>query len=154
MRSSAAERAVVVGFGNTLRGDDGLGWRAAEAVAAAMPDISILTTPQLEPELADTILNYDLAVFIDASREGTPGDIRCSPVASSADDSEFSHFLTPAALLAIARQLHGSSPTAHTISVCGEWFDVGDTLSPVVAASLPRVVEMVRTLVLGATGRT
>jgi len=49
-----AARVLVIGYGNTLRGDDGLGQRAAEALAQrALPDgVEVLSCHQLTIELA------------------------------------------------------------------------------------------------------
>ena len=35
---------LVIGYGNPLRGDDGVGWRVAEAAAAVLPDPCLLYT--------------------------------------------------------------------------------------------------------------
>ena len=68
--------------GNPLRGDDGVGWRVAEAVAAALPDAvaDVLTVHQLTPELAEPISRAERVIFIDAAAEGKPGAVRCFAV--------------------------------------------------------------------------
>ena len=40
---------LVIGYGNPLRGDDGVGWRVAEAAAAVLPDppVTVLTVQLL-----------------------------------------------------------------------------------------------------------
>ncbi len=136
---------VVVGYGNTLRGDDGIGWRAVESLARRNLPAStvVLTAHQLDPELARTIAQAKLALFVDAERGGKPGSVRCQAVSSDAPDSDFSHQLTPAALLALAQNLYGTSPVAFEITMCGEGFDVGEGLSPICEAALPRLVEAI-----------
>ena len=65
---------LVIGYGNPLRGDDGVGWRVAEEAAALLPDppVTVLTVQLLTPELADPISRSDLLILIDAAAEGPP----------------------------------------------------------------------------------
>ncbi|HEY9173382.1 MAG TPA: hydrogenase maturation protease, partial [Verrucomicrobiae bacterium] len=47
---------LVIGYGNTLRRDDGIGPKVAEAVAELnLPGVRSLACPQLTPELAEPI---------------------------------------------------------------------------------------------------
>ena len=87
------------------------------------------------------------AVFIDADAEGEPGEIhRRELLPEPASPQAFTHTCTPAGLLASAEQLYGHRPQAVVITVSAQSFDFGDTLSPVVSAALPKVVEQVRQL--------
>jgi Ni,Fe-hydrogenase maturation factor len=73
-----AERGIlVIGYGNTLRRDDGVGVRAAEMMAAdaRFADVEVLTTYQLTPELSLDIATASLVVFVDADVRGLPGSI-------------------------------------------------------------------------------
>jgi hydrogenase maturation protease len=141
--SEATPRVVVIGYGNTLRGDDGIGWRAIEALerSGVPANTTALTVHQLDPELARALSEATLALFVDAAREGEPGEVRCVAVSAGAPDSAFSHQLTPAALLALARSLYGASPAAFEITMCGERFDVCEELSPTCEAALPHLVS-------------
>ena len=59
MRSETAGAGLVlvIGYGNPLRGDDGIGWSAANALAEGMQDdrVRIVACIQLTPELAESI---------------------------------------------------------------------------------------------------
>ena len=58
---------LVIGYGNELRGDDGIGPRVAEAIAAAHhPGVRVVSCFQLVPELAADLAKARLAVFVDA----------------------------------------------------------------------------------------
>jgi Ni,Fe-hydrogenase maturation factor len=59
------------------------------------------------------------------------------------------HHLTPAALLACARELYGACPAAVVLSVEGTDFGYRDTLSPGVEAALPALFAEVERLVAG-----
>ena len=67
-RSGLKSALLVIGYGNTLRGDDGVGPRVAEAVAAmALPGVRTLGCHQLAPEHAEAISRADRVVFVDAA---------------------------------------------------------------------------------------
>ena len=59
---------LVIGYGNTLRSDDGVGPKVADAVAAlALIGVRALACPLLTPELADPVSQARVAVFVDAA---------------------------------------------------------------------------------------
>lgn len=138
-------RILILGYGNPLRSDDGLGWRAAEDLAEkfSSEEVEIRTCHQLLPELVDLISQADTTFFIDAAHDGEPGEVRCEPVVPESASLRFSHQLSPGAILAWSRELYGRCPRAFAVSVCGQRFDLGETLSPVVKASLPRLTALV-----------
>ncbi len=147
-------RVLILGYGNPLRSDDGLGWRAAEELAQrfSSDDFEIRICHQLLPELVDLVSQADTAFFIDAAQDGEPGEVRCKPVVPEAATVRFSHQLSPAAILALSRELYGKYPRAFAVSVCGRCFDLGEKLSPVVTASLPRVTTLIGQLASQITG--
>jgi len=136
---------LILGYGNPLRSDDGLGWRAAEDLAGkfSCDDVEIRSCHQLTPDLVESISKADTVFFIDASREGEPGEVRCKPVLPGPSSGRFSHQLSPTAILGWSRELFGRCPQAFAVSVCGRCFELGETLSPVVTASLPRLTALV-----------
>lgn len=139
---------LIVGYGNPLRCDDGVGWLAAEALSRSLPfpEIEIVIRHQLTPELADTLRYADLIFFIDAAQEGRPGELTCEPLTLQPGIVR-SHQLSPAGLLALAQQLYGATPRAFAVSLCGECFDHGATLSATVEASLPKLTVLVENLI-------
>ncbi|MBX3085014.1 MAG: hydrogenase maturation protease [Anaerolineae bacterium] len=138
------ERLLIIGYGNPLRGDDGIGWHVAENLLhfAWAEDVPILTRHQLTPELAERLVNVDRVIFIDAQVGVRPGEIQVQRVNAAADSAfAFTHHLTPDALLAAARDLYGSSPDARLFTVTGESFALQETLSPTVKMAVPRLLS-------------
>ena len=142
---------LIIGYGNPLRGDDGVGWRVAEAVAAALPDAvaDVLTVHQLTPELAEPISRAERVIFIDAAAEGKPGAVRCFALEGAGGRQpalQGSHLTTPDALLGMAAGLFGRCPPAHMVTVVGESFELSESLSPTVEAAtieaIARVLEL------------
>ena len=147
---------LVVGFGNPLRSDDGFGWHASRLLAEALAgqDVEVITCHQLTPELAERLSHCVLAVFLDADCEGAPGEIHaCELLPEALPPQAFTHTCTPPGLLASAEQLYGRRPQAFAITVSAQTFEFGETLSPVVAAALPKAVEQVSRLVVVAKAK-
>jgi hydrogenase maturation protease len=143
-------RALIIGYGNPLRGDDGLGWHAAQCLAAVLnkPEVEIIACHQLTPELAEPISRADLVVFIDAAPQGPAGRLSSQRITLDAVlPGTFSHHLTPRTLLAWAQALYGSYPEAMLFSVSSQCFDCSEALSPPVAAAVPELVQWICTLV-------
>ena len=139
-------KALIIGYGNPLRSDDGFGWHASRLLAQELEgqNVEVMTCHQLTPELAETLSQCRRAVFIDADAEGKPGEIHRRAVRPHAPASSFTHTCTPSGLLASAKQLYGKRPKAVVITVSAQSFEYGDALSPVVAAALPKVVDQVK----------
>jgi hydrogenase maturation protease len=140
-------RILILGYGNPLRSDDGLGWKAAEDLSASASDeVEVRACFQLLPEVVELVSRADTIFFIDAAHDGEPGEVKCAPVVPERSSSGFSHQLSPGAILDLSSQLYGRVPKAFMMSICGDCFELGETLSPVVAASLPRLTGLVREL--------
>jgi hydrogenase maturation protease len=149
-------RALLIGYGNTLRGDDGLGPHVAERLAAdLLPADRRVACHELTPELAVPLSEAYLAIFVDASRDRRPGEIACERLAPmSPGRVAFSHALTPATLLALARDLYGAYPPAWLLSVGADTLDYAEGLSTAVLAALPALREQLQLLLAGSGATT
>jgi hydrogenase maturation protease len=147
---------LVVGYGSTLRGDDGIGWQAAALLAEdpRLAGAEVLARHQLTPELAQDIARASLVVLVDAHADGdTPGAVRVRRVAARQDGvTGWSHHLDPAALAGLANALYGAVPPVYLVSVGGASFDDGEGLSPALEQALPRVADTVAQLVAEQDG--
>jgi hydrogenase maturation protease len=143
-------RILIIGYGNTLRSDDGIGPRAAELLGEACTDerITLVACHQLTPELAPAIAEARQLILLDAEMGGEPGHIRRreltpEPMAPVA----FSHAIDACGLLAIAQSLYGHAPPTTLLTVSGDSFALGDTLTPPVEAALPLLLAAVRKII-------
>ena len=145
-------RVLVIGIGNPLRSDDGLGWSVADQLSARSENnLQVLKVHQLTPELAEAVSEVDLAIFVDAGAHGAPGTLTCDTVSTSDADLRFSHDVTPATLIQIAKTLYGKQPQAFLICVAGKNFEHGESLSPEMTVAVPEVLAKVRELMAGAS---
>jgi hydrogenase maturation protease len=122
--------ALVIGYGNELRGDDGLGpYIAASIEARNLPDVRVLTVRQLTPELAEQLSNAAVAVFVDASMQAADNGVEVKAVAPGAVALSMTHVFDPQVLLAIAQALYGRAPRAWAVHVAGDNFTPGEGLT-------------------------
>ncbi len=146
-----SRKALIVGYGNPLRGDDGVGQAAARALAqeATVSGAEVIGCHQLLPELAESLAAVDLVVFVDAEAGIQPGSVVVTPVQSApALSSGLVHHVDPGALLLLSQKLYGRSPEAFLVTVGASSLALGEGLSETVAAALPKVIATVRQLVL------
>jgi hydrogenase maturation protease len=71
-------KILVVGYGNPLRADDGLGCHVARELAHRLGNdkrVEVVPCHQLAPEIAQQIAATEFVIFIDACTEGEPGTI-------------------------------------------------------------------------------
>jgi hydrogenase maturation protease len=140
-------KILIIAYGNPLRCDDGIAWRAAEQLTLKLPSVAeTICVHQLTPELAEKLSEHDVVAFLDAAREGEPGSVACKLISATPVDVHLWHHLTPENLLALSKELYGAAPRAFSISLCGELFDHGEMLSPSATANLPRLVATVTDL--------
>jgi len=139
---------LILGIGNPLRADDGFGWRLADELTEAdLPaGVEVYAYHQLTPELAELLHGVALVIFLDAEIGVPPGVVRSQPVLPATSAEAFSHRLTPAALLALTRQLYGQAPAAYAVSVGAAELGYGTSLSATVEAALPEACEVVLAL--------
>lgn len=140
------KRILVIAYGNPLRSDDGLAWKAAEELShLELPDaVEIITRHQLTPELALAVSEVSYVLFLDAARSGIPGEIVSAQVWPARHSSIFTHDFSPGAILSGAEELYGHGPGALALSLVGECFDHGESLSSTVTANLPKLVALAR----------
>jgi hydrogenase maturation protease len=134
-------RAIVCGYGNPSRQDDGAGHVLAPMIAAWLEergaDVRLECAHQLLPELAEDLADADLAVFVDASVSGEDGndaEDRWGAVRELAPDPVLEganlHSMGPEWLLDLMDTLRLRRPRAVLVTVAGVSFDFADVPTP------------------------
>ncbi|WP_193814970.1 hydrogenase maturation protease [Cyanobium sp. LEGE 06143] len=142
-RAALRPDCLVIGIGNPLRGDDGVGALLAEQVGG-------LSVQQLTPELAADLAPLQRVLFIDAwlapQQPGPLPQPRLDPLpaVSPGVGSGTSHHLDPAQLLAITTALYGRAPSAFWLRIPAHSFSHGREFSPGLQASLPAARRLLR----------
>lgn len=141
---------LIIGYGNPLRGDDGLGCFVAEQIAAAPPSgVEVIVAHQLTPEMTLPISAAAHVIFVDASVEGQPGEIHIETVPNQPPSSNhaITHHFSPAALVWMAGKLFDHAPSATLITVTADNLDLGEGLSPPAVAAIPLVIERIQGMI-------
>ena len=133
---------LIIGYGNSLRSDDGAGRIVAERLAQLDPDLAVVSTHQLLPEIAFSVAQADRVFFVDAAAGGMPGTVCCEPLHGS--DAGSGHTLTPAAVLALSARVYGTQPPAWLVRLGASTFEFGSTLSTAVADAVPRAISLIQ----------
>jgi hydrogenase maturation protease len=144
---------LIIGYGNSLYGDDGIGPYAVEQLANADTELyahtEFLVMRQLTPELVEMISRADTVIFVDAADGEMPEGITCRELTTTDMPSDqkpgaFTHHVEPAALLQSARFLYGRCPKAYLYTVRGETFKLGDSFSAQVESALPLLLDQLK----------
>jgi hydrogenase maturation protease len=147
-------RTLVVGLGNPILGDDGVGWSVADEVERWLPPggaVAIERASLGGLSLMERLVGYDRAVIVDALHTGaapvgtvTRLGIDALPDPGAGHTTSV-HDVSLATALAIGRTLGAAVPDE--IDVVGvetaPQFEFSQTLSPAVAAAVPTAVATV-----------
>ena len=151
-------KTLVVGLGNPILGDDGVGWRVAEKVKnqisrSAEVDVDCLSLGGIS--LMEHLIGYERAILVDAfASDSEPGLIRVSELAAIPDYSAFhiasAHDTSLQNALKLGRGIGAVLP--EEIIVVGiatsHVYDFSEELSSPVAAAVPRASAIVADLVM------
>lgn len=134
-------KTIVIGYGNTLRSDDGAGYRVAEQMAR-WQHLGLTTWPaqQLLPEMAAALAEVELAIFVDVKAQAAT--LECCRLEPQARQLR-THHLEPTSLLALTEQLYGCQPRAYWLLLPAENFAFGEQLSPRTQASLDQAATKI-----------
>lgn len=147
-RVGPQDRILLYGIGNDLRGDDGAGPRLARALDGTVP-WTVQVVHGLTPELADELVEADLALFVDAAADPTleaPTWIAHDAPISGRGGRLLGHALDVPGLLAWCVALHGRAPRAATLTLPARDFALGETLTPTAEAGVAAAVAALRAL--------
>jgi hydrogenase maturation protease len=154
-------RTLVIGLGNPILTDDGVGVRVAEAVRAALPpgaEVDVIEVSVGGLSLMEAMVGYDRVLLVDAlQRPGVaPGAIVRLTLDDLASMSATQHSASPhdanlVTALAAGRQLGLALPSDVVVFGVGvaNVLDFGETPTPEVASAIPGAVQRV----LGELGR-
>lgn len=131
---------LVVGVGNPVREDDGVGLVLAQRLAAHFgPSLACLELFQADVGVAEQAAGFEHLLVIDAreGREGKPFEL--CPLVAAAGLSQprgfVSHVFDWGQILALARDLFGRAPEAQLLAVSASSFGYSETLSAECAAN-------------------
>jgi hydrogenase maturation protease len=138
---------LVVGTGNSWRGDDAVGLEAATALRERLPEsVRVLATEAEQSSLLDEWEGCDAVLIVDAVHSGAnPGtvhrvDLNAEIVPHAVLRGSTHHF-SLGDTIELARALRRLPAQALFFGVEGAIYAPGEPLSPAVAEALPAIVE-------------
>jgi hydrogenase maturation protease len=137
---------LVIGYGNSLRGDDGIGPAVGEGVAAlGLSGTRVIIVHQLTPELAADLAGARLAVFVDAAHGGEP--LRAARIEAATTSAAMSHTADPHGLLALCSAVYQKCPETWLVSAAGSDFDFRDGLSSTGRENAQKAIDYIEYLI-------
>jgi len=138
-------RILVIGYGNTLRRDDAAGVKAAEAVQSlGLPDVEILVTHQLNPELAEELAQVDVAIFLDAGAGCERNPVSVKEVTPRSGATSIAHTGDPGYLLYLSKLAYGAAPKAWMVTIAATDFALGEGLTGPTAGAVAEATDIVQ----------
>jgi hydrogenase maturation protease len=142
-------RTLLIGYGNTLRRDDGAGVLAASMVSRHCSELDCVTVQQLQLEVVDIMSRYDCVIFVDAALDSDR--VQLTPLdPTSCGQILQSHDLSPQILVNVCRTLYGPVPTFNfLVRIPAYDIGFGETLSAKCSEKTHECVEMIVKIVRG-----
>jgi hydrogenase maturation protease len=153
-------KTLVIGLGNPILGDDGVGWVIAREVERRLPssglDSSSITVEYFAAggiRLMEQMIGYERVILIDSLNTGNhpQGEV----VSFTLDEleelnyghSSSAHDASLKVALELARKMDMNTPEDNQVTVVAveaeHIYDFGETLTPAIAAAVPIAVEQV-----------
>lgn len=104
---------LIIGYGNTLRQDDGAGYKVAEIVAQwHLEGVRSIPCHQLTPDLAQDIAQSEKVIFIDAVAitDNQFPEVTLKPITTSTIANSLGHSYNMETILAMSLALYGTPP--------------------------------------------
>lgn len=148
-------KIIIVGIGQSLRGDDGAGlevvqlWQQSYPQSASLPMLRIELAELPGLSLLDQILRADAAIIVDAIRSGAkPGTIHLiseTQLAAFESSSGSAHGMGVAECIFLGRSIYPEDMPANIILIGIEASDIrlGNDLSPEVRQSIPLAAQSI-----------
>ena len=133
---------LLVGIGNSGRGDDGLGWEFVERInALGFDSLDCEFRYQLQVEDAALISKYDVVVFVDATHDKLRSGFQMSRCISAPHSFFTSHAEAPGAILYLANELYTRFPKTYTLAISGTEWELQTSLSQEARRNLDTAVN-------------
>ena len=141
---------LVIGYGNTLRSDDGAGQKVAEKIAQwELSKVRSLAVHQLTPELAEDIARADTVIFVDAvaTNSENPASVKIQKLEAEDNSTSLGHSCNPRSLLSFTQILYGKAIKAYWVLIPALNFDFGEEFSSVTQKRIDIALQQIRQII-------
>jgi hydrogenase maturation protease len=146
-------KIVIIGIGQTMRGDDGVGvfavqaWQKQHPHTAALPEVCVEIAELPGLDLLELLSEADCALIVDAIKgDGIPGEIHIldeQALAAFDPGSGSAHGWGVAETIRLGQKL-GRAEIPGDIKILGitaQQFGIGRSLSSMISEQLPNIIE-------------
>jgi hydrogenase maturation protease len=141
---------LIVGYGNTLRSDDGAGQIVADRIATwNLSNVRSLAVHQLTPELAEDIANTDIVIFVDAviSSKQNSEKIEIQMLEGDRNYLNSGHTENPRSLLYLSKIVYNKSPLAYWILIPAINFEFGEEISSLTQLGITQTLQAIAEII-------
>lgn len=143
---------LIIGYGNTLRSDDGVGQKVAEIVAGwELQGVRSLPVHQLTPELADDMAQVETVIFVDAV-PSEDEQIMIKTLENDQTNNSFGHTSSPEYLLYLTEKIYEKKPASYWILIPAINFEFGENFSEITENGKEKALEKIREIIDGRWG--
>lgn len=141
------KRVLVYGYGNPGREDDGLGNEMAKMIQDWIDEhkLGCMATDsnyQLNIEDAEKVSEWDIVVFVDASKEEDLHEYSFKKVVPSDAKVEFSmHAVSPSYVQHLSEELFKKAPETYVLAIKGYEWDFKEALSDCATLNLEQAYQ-------------
>jgi hydrogenase maturation protease len=142
------DKFLIIGYGNTLRSDDGVGQIVAEKIEAfKLPNVQCIYRHQLTPELVEKIVLFPNIIFIDACVNNEKVTMINLPRFDINNQNQYGHYCTPEYLLYLTNLIYHKSPQSFLISIPINNIDLGEELSDFAQQGVKITLDMIKEII-------
>ncbi len=143
---------LIIGIGNTFRGDDSAGILSARILKGQIPEgVTVMERRGEGLDLLDAWEGFSTVILIDAIKANAePGTIRSFDLSKCELPKEVgcsTHTVSLADLIELGRELNQVPKILMLFGVVGEQFGVGEKMSLSVEEALPKLVSEVQNVI-------
>lgn len=158
MSASQARHTLILGLGNPILGDDGVGWKVAQAVQLLVegrqPPVEVDFAALGGLSLMERVLGYSHVILIDCIQTGADpmGAVRSCPLAAltnpAAGHTASAHDTSLLTALEAAKAMGSNIPSRVDVVTIEAHvtYEFSEELSPAVAAAVPVAAQAVLAL--------
>ncbi len=139
------KKTCVIGIGNTLRSDDGVGALVcAELEKLKTPGLSVFSSQQLNIDLIEDFKEFDTIIVVDAGTD-EKSDVSIYPVVEEQIKGiHSSHHVDAALLYSLSQKLYPSKREFFLCAIRCESFTMGSKLSEMAIANAAQAVKILK----------
>ncbi len=141
---NSSNKIAVIGVGNTLRNDDGIGaYICSQIDALHLQHVTTIIVQQLQVEIIEELLCYDAVIIADASVGKNEVEFNLL-MHDETQAASSSHHTNANMLYALAEKMYHKKMLIYLCAVPAENFEMGETLSQQAIINAKKAINLIQ----------